>query len=128
MDRLGKGVLLSLLSFYLTGCPALIGAGIGVGTYRIIQGDLSRLYKTSYDRAWDAALMTLEEMGMTLVEETRGETEGKIEAKRFDGSPVRVIIKSKALDVTQLRVRIGPVGDRAKGEIFHEQFRKNVFD
>jgi len=99
-----------------------------VGTYRLVQGDLLRLYRTSYDRAWDVALSTLEEMEMTIVKETKGEMEGNIEAKRFDGSPVLVALKSKALDVTQLRVRIGPIGDRKKAEIFHERFRKNLFD
>lgn len=128
MDRLGKGILLSLLSFFLVGCPLLIGAGMSVGTYHVVKGDLSRLYRTNYDRAWEAALLTLEEMKMTVTEKTREETVGKIEAKRFDGSPVRVIIKRKALDVTQLLVRIGSVGDRAKAEIFHEHFRKNVFE
>jgi hypothetical protein len=128
MDRLAKGILFFLLMFCLGGCPALIGAGMGVGTYYLVQGDLAQLYRTSYARAWEAAMTTLEEMEMTIVRETKEETEGKIEAKRFDGSPVRVMIAQKALDLTELRVRIGAVGDRAKAEIFHERFRDNVFD
>jgi len=72
--------------------------------------------------------LTLEEMEMTVVEKTEGETVGRIDAKRFDGSPVKVVVTQKALDVIQLRVRIGPVGDRAKAEIFHERFRENLFD
>ena len=128
MDRLGKSILLSLLALCLAGCPVLLGAGAGVGTYYMVQGDLARLYRTSYDRAWDAALITLEEMEMRVVKETREEMEGTIEAKRFDGSPVRLVLKRKALDVTQLRVRIGPIGSRGKAEIFHERFQENVFD
>lgn len=128
MDRLGKSILLSLLSFCLTGCPVLIGAGVSVGTYHVVQGDLTRLYRARYDRAWDVALLTLEEMEMTVVEKTKGETVGRIDAKRFDGSPAKVAVTQKALDVIQLQVRIGPVGDRAKAEIFHERFRKNLFD
>ncbi|MBW2123461.1 MAG: DUF3568 family protein, partial [Deltaproteobacteria bacterium] len=87
-----------------------------------------RMYRAGYDRAWQAALRTLEDMEMRVVDQTRGETEGKIEAKRFNGAPVRVILKSKALDLTQIRVRIGAVGDRGEGEIFHERLRKNLFD
>ncbi len=127
MDRLGKSMGISLLSLCLAGCAFLAGAGMGVGTYHVIKGDVSRLYEASYDRAWEAALSTLEEMEMTIVKETKGETGGKIEAKRFDGSPVRVTLKSKALEVTQLLVRVGPVGDVAKGEMFHERFRVNLF-
>lgn len=127
MDRLGKNILLALLAFCLAGCPLLIGAGAGVGVYYMVQGDLTRLYRVRYERAWDAVLLTLEEGEMTVVKADKGETEGTIEAKRFDGSPVRLALKQKALDVTELRVRIGVIGDRGKGEIFHEQFRENVF-
>jgi len=99
-----------------------------VGTYYVVRGDLTRLYRASYDRAWEAALETLDELEMTVVEQDRKETVGTIKAKRFDGTPVRVVLKRRALDVTQLRVRIGPVGERAKAELFHEKFRQNVFD
>jgi len=128
MGRFGKEMALGLLALFLTGCPVLIGAGMGVGTYRVIQGDLARLYRASYDRAWEAALTTLAEMEMKVVDEEKGETKGKIQAKRFDDSPVRLMIRQKALDVTELRVRVGPVGDQKKAELFHEHFRDNVFD
>ena len=128
MGRFRRKMALGVLALLLTGCPFVIGAGMGVGTYRVIQGDLARLYRASYDRAWEAALTTLEEMEMTVVDQQRGETKGKIQAKRFDDSPVRLTLRQKALDVTELRVRVGPVGDRQKGELFHEHFRNNVFD
>ncbi|NIO04010.1 MAG: DUF3568 family protein [Proteobacteria bacterium] len=127
MDRLGKSLLVFLFSFWLAGCPFFLGAGMTVGAYHVIKGDLTRLYRTSYDSAWEAALVTLDELEMTVVEQNKEETVGTIKAKRFDGSPVRLILKRKALDVTQLRVRIGPIGDRPKAEFFHEKFRKNVF-
>jgi len=126
MDRVGKSVLLSILSLFLAGCAFLLGAGMAVGTYHIVQGDLARLYGVDYDRAWEAALLTLEEMEMTVVDKTKGERSGKIVAKRFDESPVRITVTQKAPDVTQLRVRIGPVGDRGEAEGFHDQFRKSV--
>lgn len=128
MYRLGKCLLILLLPFWLAGCPFFLGAGMTVGTYYVVRGDLTRLYRASYDRAWEAALETLDELEMTVVEQDRKETVGAIRAKRFDGTPVRVVLKRKALDVTQLRVRIGPVGERAKAELFHEKFRQNVFD
>jgi uncharacterized lipoprotein len=128
MDRLGRSVLLSLFAFCLAGCPVLLGAGAGAGTYRLVQGDLAKLYyQAPYDTAWEAAFVTLEEMEMTVAKEDRGETEGKIEAKRFDGSPVRMILKQKSLDVTDVRVRVGVIGDRAKAELLHERFRENVY-
>lgn len=127
MERVAKGVLFILLAFSLAGCPFIVGGGAAVGTYYLIQGDPARPYRTSYGKAWEAANLTLEEMQMSIVREKRGETEGKIEAKRADGSPVTVWITSKASDVIELRVRIGPVGDKAKGELFHERFRKNLF-
>ena len=132
MNRLGTCILLFLYGLCLMGCPVFIGAGAAVGTYHVVQGDLARLYRASYGRSWDAAVLTLEQMEMTIVkedsEEIKGKMEGKIEAKRFDGSPVRLIFKQKALDVTELRVRIGAIGDRGKAELFHERFQENVFD
>ena len=128
MHRVGKSILLLILGLFLAGCPFMVGAGMGVGAYHVMQGDLARLYRADYDTAWEAAILTLEEMEMTVVDSNKGETSGKIKAKRFDGSPVKIIVTQKALDVTRLRVRIGAVGDTAKAERFHEQFRKNVFD
>ncbi|NIO03763.1 MAG: DUF3568 family protein, partial [Proteobacteria bacterium] len=84
MDRVGKSVLLAILSLFLAGCAFLAAGGMGAGTYAIVRGDLARLYGVDYDRAWEAAFLTLEEMEMTVVDKTEGERSGKIVAKRLD--------------------------------------------
>jgi len=127
MAQIGKSILLILLSLNLTGCPFLIGGGAAVGTMYLIQGDPTRLYRTSYEKAWQVAKSTLEEMQMSIVREKKGDTTGEIGAKRADGSPVTIWITSKALDVTEVRVRVGAIGDKGKGELFHERFQKNLF-
>jgi uncharacterized lipoprotein len=127
MNRIGTPILLALIAFSLVGCPFFLGASMGVGTYYLVRGDLTRLYRAGYDQAWEAALVTVDEMEMTVEKEKKGEGDGKIEAKRYDGSPVTLFLKRKALDVTQLRVRVGPVGDRKKAEVVHETFREVVF-
>ena len=110
--------------FFLSGCAAVllgVGAGVGIGTYRYIEGNLERDYPVAYARAWDATNAALTKLKISVTSSNNEGMKGTIEAVRQDGSKVTVKLKDKGLKVTLITVRTGIVGDREAAENIHDE-------
>ena len=118
--------LLALLSmvFFLSGCAAVllgVGAGVGIGTYKFIEGNLIRDYPLAYDRAWDATNTALENLRISVTDSINEGAEGKIESIRKDGKKVVIVIKDKGQGVSNIAIRIGTFGDEQGSTRIHEE-------
>lgn len=122
-------IVIVLVGFLATGCTAAVlatGAGLGVGTYAWIQGELKRTYPSTFDSVWTASNDALQSLEMPVVSQQRDALKGTIMAKRADGSDVRVDIKYLTEKTTEVGVRVGLLGDRAASTRIHETIQTRL--
>lgn len=114
-------LLSSLVFFY--GCAAVllgVGAGVGIGTYKYVEGNLIMEYPVSYTKAWDAANTTLANLKIGVTNSFNNGVKGTIEAVQKDGTKVVLNIKDKGQKVTSISVRVGILGDSNAAEKIHK--------
>jgi len=124
MTRLKNLVILICSLSFLYGCVLAwigVGAGVGIGAYKYIEGRLEREYPLSYSRAWDATNSALRNLQISISDSTKGETKGKIDSVRKDGKKVLVSLIYRGQGVTTISVRVGVLGDRSAAEQVHNE-------
>lgn len=123
--KMFKKLLIAVFTLmFLYGCVAAwlgIGAGVGIGIYRFIEGRLSRDYPLAYSRAWTATNKALENLQISISNSMDEGNSGQIEAVRRDGQKVVINLDDKGQGVTNISVRVGLVGDRDFAEQIHNE-------
>jgi len=120
-----KFAALFLIScFWLwVGCAAvIIGAGLGVGTYTYLKGDLKRAYNAKFDKTLNVCLSILTDLDQPILEKTTDGEKTTIRTERKNGSPQTISVSISSVDWTEVSVRTGGFGywNREVSEQFHE--------
>lgn len=108
----------------LSGCAAIwlgVGAGVGIGTYKYVEGNVIKEYPLEYSRAWDASNEALLNLKMSVTSSNDEGARGQIEAVKQDGSKVVIKIKDKGQNVTSIAVKSGLLGDVVEAEEIHNE-------
>ena len=122
--------LVALLCCFLIGLSACskkwvaIGAAaaaVGAGAYYYVKGDLKRNYEASMDKTWQATVKAVEELKLTPESKKNDAFGGVIEGKMADGKSFSINVKRLGENMTEVGVRIGTFGDRAKSEAIHDK-------
>ncbi len=124
MKRFTNLLILACSLSFLYGCAVAwlgIGAGVGIGAYKYVEGNLVRKYPLSYSRAWDATNSALENLQISISNSMDEGGKGKIEAVRKDGKKAVIKIKDEGQGVSAITVRVGMLGDRSIAEKIHEE-------
>ena len=125
--RLQIVALMCCILIGLSGCSrkwALIGAtaaAVGGGTYAYVKGNLSRTYDASMDKTWQAAVQSVEELKLTTESREHDAFTGMIKGKMADGKSFTINLKRLGENSTEVGVRIGTFGDRARSEAIHDK-------
>jgi len=119
-------VFIMVISLLYSCAPAWmgLGAGIGIGAYKYIEGNLERDYPLAYEKAWEITNEALANLRISITESIKEETWGKIEAVRRDGKVVIIKLEDKGQNVTSIGIRIGIFGDRVASEKIHEEIAR----
>lgn len=115
MKRFKRLTIFICFISFLYGCAVAwlgVGAGVGIGTYKYIEGNLIGEYPLAYSRAWDATNEALENLKISITNSMNEASHGKIDAVRKDGKKVVITVKDKGLGVSSISVRVGILGDR----------------
>ncbi len=124
MKKFTRTAVLLLSLTLLWGCEVAligVGAGVGVGAYKYIEGNLERDYPLAFDSAWDAVNTSLENLQMSVSNSINEGTKGKIEAVRRDGTNITIRIKDRGQGVSRISVRVGFFGSRDEARRVHEE-------
>jgi len=124
-----KVALLLLGIWGLTGCVAvIIGAGVGVGTYTYVQGELKRSYQAKFDKTLQVCIDILDDLNQPIIDKTTDGEKTTIRSKRKDGTNQTIDISIISIDQTQVSVRTGVVGYWKKdiSQQFHEFIAERI--
>ncbi len=127
----GKFFLSLLFCFNLVGCAPLIffgvGTAAGIGGYKYFQGALTVIYQAPYMETWDATLKALKGMDLLVMGKKHDQTAGKIIAKRKDKKDVYIDVKYKTSKETEVRIRVGALGDQDASMAIKDGIRKELY-
>ncbi|HSB68664.1 MAG TPA: DUF3568 family protein [Candidatus Methylomirabilis sp.] len=119
---LGAGFFLA--ACVLSGCAAAVLAGAaggaGVGTAAYIEGEDSRVHSASLDQTWTATLDALKQMNIRVDKSDKDALGGIVEAKRADGTDVKIKEEPADGNTTRVKIRIGVFGDQNASEAIQD--------
>jgi len=122
-------ILLCCLAVGLSGCAPLIaagvGAGVGVGSYKYVDGNLKRDYLGPMPAVWQATLVAMDELNVAANVEEKDHFGGLVKGVMHDGTEIRVKLTRQSENSTEVAVRVGIFGDRDKSEIIHNKIAGN---
>ena len=114
--------LISLLGSL--GCMLAVAAGAGASGYYYVRGEVARDYTYTLERCAVATHEALRSLELRNITSTKDALKATFKAERANGAAVRVRLKRKTENATQIRVRAGKIGDRNMGEVVHERIQQ----
>ena len=130
--RLQLIALLCCFLLGLSGCSrkwAAIGAAaaaVGTGAYFYVKGDLKRNYEAPIDKTWQAAVRSVEDLGLSTESKQNDAFNGVIKGKMADGKSFTVSVKRLGENLTEVGVRVGTFGNREISETIHDKILSNL--
>ncbi len=125
MRKIARLIVLLLSLTFLWSCAAVIagvvGAGLGVGTYKYIEGSVEKDFPIAYNTAWDTINIALANLHMSVSNSVNEGTQGTIEAVRKDSVKVTIKLDDRGQNVTTINIRVGFFGNRKDAERIHEE-------
>ena len=114
-----------------SGCLArwIAGGGkpaVGVYAWDEHRNELERKYPTDFDKCWQATITAIEQLLFSREDASRDALNGRINARRIDGTPIRISFDYISEQVTSIRIKVGLYGEEAISERIHDHIRKNL--
>ena len=107
-------------------CSGCAAVGAGVGTYDYIQGELQVTYSVPIEKIWPKTLAAMAELKLTVDRQLLDHIGGEIDARRVDGTVVKVRLTPAGEHSTTVGVRVGAFGNRDHAERIHDIIKKQL--
>lgn len=120
-----RRLIVLLLLVPLGGCAvAAVGAAAGA-TYVWINGEVKATLPAALPEVEKASKEVLKNLDLTAIGSTTDKLEGTVTGMLADGTKVRIRLKAVDFHSTEVRIRVGKVGDRTISEqILHHIERR----
>ncbi len=121
-------VLLLGLSLVASGCVALVaGAAGGAAGIVYVRGEAKTAFPHDVETLFNAAVLAMEQdMKVPIESKAYDLTDGRIDARRADDNKVKVRLKLVGADVTEVRVRVGTIGDKTWSMLYLEKIESHL--
>lgn len=106
----------------------LVGAGavIGVGTVSYIKGELKGAEAASLDNTWKASISALNQLNYTITDKEKDDVYAEIIARSSTDTKVTIKLKRQSDTVTEIKIRIGLMGDETVSRRIYDTIKKNL--
>ena len=129
MRRYLYALLAMSLLASVNGCvTTAVGGGPNVtaGTYSYLTRELEVIYGIPLADVWPRALAAVESLQLHIDRQYIDGLGGEIQARRPDGTRIRVFLKPSGDHSTSVSVRVGDLGDREMSERVQRTIRQQV--
>ena len=109
-----------------SGCIAILGGAVGAGTIVYMKGESIRTYDYPMSEVAIAAQKTFVDLDISATETSITQLDSSLQGEMADGTKVSLKLISKAEKATEVRVRVGMIGDENSSQRIHEQILKNL--
>ena len=129
MKRFAHTVIGLGLCSILGGCATTtvgVGSSAVPGKYVYFTGELRATYSQPIAQMWPKTLSAMQELRLTVDTKYLDATGGEVEARRADGTPVKVRVVPTGQHSTTIGVRVGTPGSREQAEYFHRAIQQQL--
>lgn len=119
------------LSLMLSGCAPMAfigGAALGVGGYKYYNDALVVIYQAPFEKTWNASLSALEKMDYQIYKINKKLTSGTIKTTGSIKERVTLSLKYVSLEETEVKIRVGLMGDETTPEKIKDKIKDLVFE
>lgn len=114
--KYAKLLLLLPLVVSLSGCLAVVAAGAAGTGVLYAKGKGVKSYPYGMDRMFNAAVAAADDVGIMVKSKTTGHKMSKIHGTTTDGKNVKIDVKSIGDNVTEVKVRVGTLGNHERAD------------
>ncbi|MBP1684399.1 MAG: hypothetical protein H6Q33_542, partial [Deltaproteobacteria bacterium] len=93
------------------------GAAAGAGAVAYSRGQLRSVQETRFERAWDAAQDAMRDLGFVVTHQEKDPDSAKLLARTKDNEEVEIHLKEETTTVTEIRIRVGWLGNEALSNV-----------
>ena len=102
----------------------IVDGGPNTGPVAFAMGRYRYAYPASFERTRPAAVAALEDLKCRVRRQKKDLHGGTIKAVRANGERIRLRLEPESRGITNLTIRVGPLGERKFSELIHERILK----
>ena len=118
-----------LVSSVLTtaGCvPLLVGAAAGAGGYAFVRGALVKQFDVPANELHQAAIKAIKSLDLTVTYDKGDRLSAKVRSEFADGKDVKIDVVAVTEETSQVKIRVGVVGDKLRSEMILSAIEKYI--
>ena len=122
-----RAFALLLMLLFSSGCTVIgVGTVSALGGTYYLSGEIKASYPVSIYHLYEVSLYTFQEEKMEIVSVENTRKDADIEAKFYDGTPVKVHIYYNKEGYASLGVRVGIIGDEKRSRELLRKMEKYI--
>lgn len=121
-------VAASVILVSANGCAlfwAGAGAAAGVGSVMYVTGQLRVTEEASFETVWDAAIKAMNDLDFPVTRREYTDNRATLTARTADDKRITVLLNRVAPDLTDVRIRVGMMGDESLSRRILERIQAN---
>jgi hypothetical protein len=119
-------VLVTQIAVLATGCATTAPTGSATAGTVYFMGSAEKTYQANVEKAYKAALDVFEDAGIAPYAKSIDATSARVEGTFTDGKTLKVTMKAVGANVTEVKIRVGTLGDVSRSNFIIEKMNKQL--